>query len=42
MASVETKSMNSPDETRTPDKTTVRVVRMGDDMIARFEFQPGW
>ena len=36
------KSFNSPDETRTPDKTTVEVVRLAGATVARFTFQPGW
>ena len=42
MASIETKSMDSPDETRTPDKTTVNVVHLGDATVARLTVQPGW
>jgi hypothetical protein len=34
--------MDTPDETRTPDKTLVSVVRLGDATVARFTFQPGW
>lgn len=42
MAGVETRNFDSPDETRTPDKTKVDVVRLGDSTVARFTFQPGW
>jgi hypothetical protein len=42
MAGVEKKSWDSPDETRTPDKTKVEVVRLGSTTAARFTFQPGW
>jgi hypothetical protein len=42
MASIETKSMDSPDETRTPDKTSVNVVHLGDATVARLTVQPGW
>ncbi|MGI5131182.1 cupin domain-containing protein [Pseudonocardia sp. CA-107938] len=42
MASIETKSMDSPDETRTPDKTAVNVVHLGDASVARLTVQPGW
>lgn len=35
-------SFDSPDETRTPDKTKVEVVRIGATTAARFTFQPGW
>ena len=43
MAGVETRDFDSPDETRTPDKTKVDVVRMGSGTTAaRFTFEPGW
>jgi hypothetical protein len=39
---VETKSFDSPDETRTPDKTKVEVVKLGNTTAGRSTFQPGW
>jgi hypothetical protein len=42
MAGVSQKSFDTPDETRTPNKTKVDVVRMGGATVARFTFQPGW
>ena len=42
MASIETRSMDSPDETRTPDKTSMNVVHLGDATVARLTVQPGW
>ena len=42
MANVEARDFESPDETRTPDKTTVQVVRMGGATAARLTFEPGW
>ncbi len=39
---VEVRKFDSPDETRTPDKTRIDVVRMGDTTAARFAFEPGW
>jgi hypothetical protein len=36
------KSFDSPDERRTPDKTTVEVVDLGGAKAARTVFQPGW
>jgi quercetin dioxygenase-like cupin family protein len=36
------KSHNSPDETRTPAKTKVEVVNLGEYTIGRFNFEPGW
>jgi hypothetical protein len=42
MEMLSSKSFDSPDETRTPDKTKVEVVRLGDTTAARVTFQPGW
>lgn len=42
MASIETKSMDQPDESRTPEKTSVGVVHLGDATLGRFILQPGW
>ena len=42
VASVESKNMNTPDETRTPDKTTVSVVHLGPATVARLQVEPGW
>jgi len=42
MASMETKSMDRPDEARTPDKTNVSVVHLGGASVARLTLQPGW
>jgi quercetin dioxygenase-like cupin family protein len=42
MAGVEARGFDSPDETRTPDKTRVDLVRMGETTAARFTFEPGW
>src|SRR3954469_19319013 len=42
MAGVESRDFDSPDETRTPDKTQVDVVRMGGATVGRFAFEPGW
>ncbi|MDO8486052.1 MAG: hypothetical protein Q7S35_14010 [Candidatus Limnocylindrales bacterium] len=42
MAGFTTKSFDSPDETRTPPRTRVEVVRLGGDTAARFTFEPGW
>lgn len=42
VAKLETKSHDTPDEVRAPDKTRVEVVRLGDFTIGRFIFQPGW
>ena len=42
MAGVMKKSFDSPDETRTPAKTEVRVVDFGGLKAARITFEPGW
>jgi D-lyxose ketol-isomerase len=42
VADVGTRDFGSPDETRTPDKTQVDVVRIGATTAARFAFEPGW
>jgi hypothetical protein len=42
MASIERKSMEHPDESRAPEKTSISVVHLGDTTVARFELQPGW
>jgi hypothetical protein len=42
MAGVEARGFDSPDETRTPDKARVDVLRMGATTAARYTFQPGW
>jgi quercetin dioxygenase-like cupin family protein len=42
MTSINSKSFDDPDETRTPDKTKVDVVRLGDTEVGRFTFAPGW
>ena len=42
MAGVESRNFDSPDETRTPDKTRVDVVRIGGTTAGRFAFESGW
>lgn len=42
MSSIDVKSMDAPDETRTPDKTVLAVVQLGEAVIARMTLQPGW
>jgi hypothetical protein len=42
MAGVQSRNFDSPDETRTPEKTQVDVVRMGGVTVGRFAFEPGW
>jgi hypothetical protein len=42
MAGVQTRGFDAPDETRTPEKTRIDVVRIGATSVARFHLQPGW
>jgi hypothetical protein len=42
MPGVQARDFDSPDESRTPDKTKVDIVKMGSTTAARYTFQPGW
>jgi len=42
MAGLQVRAFHAPDETRTPDKTQVDVVKMGGTTAARLTLQPGW
>ena len=42
MQGVQSRDFDAPDETRTPDKTKVDLVRMGGTTVGRFSFEPGW
>jgi hypothetical protein len=42
MPSIENRNFTSPDETRSPDKTTVELVNLAGGQIGRYTFQPGW
>lgn len=42
MTGVEHRDFSAPDETRTPDKTTVELVNVAGGQIGRYTFQPGW
>ena len=39
---MEAKNFSNPDEVRTPPKTRVEVVKVGDSTIMRGTFEPGW
>jgi len=41
MAGLQVRAFDSPDETRTPDKTQVDVVKMGGNTAARLTLEPG-
>jgi hypothetical protein len=42
MPGISAGSFDRPDETRTPNRMLVEVVRLGDVTTARITFQPGW
>ena len=42
MPGVSSKSFETPDETLTPDKTKMDVLRLRVATVARITFQPGW
>ena len=42
MSSLEIKNMSKPDELRTLSKTKGEVVKVGDHVIMRSTFEPGW
>jgi hypothetical protein len=42
MAGVDARDFSAPDETRTPDKTKVDIVRMGGTTASRMSMEPGW
>jgi hypothetical protein len=42
MAGIASGSFDRPDETRTPGRTMIEVVKLGDHTAARITFQPGW
>jgi quercetin dioxygenase-like cupin family protein len=42
MSGISSKNFDRPDESRTPDKTRIDVVKLGDTEVGRFTFQPGW
>ena len=42
MASIESKSMDTPDETHTPDKAVVSVVDLGSATVKRLRAEPGF
>src|SRR5438093_864921 len=42
MAKMECKNFDTPDETRTVDKGSIEVVKLGDVTAMRARFEPGW
>ncbi|MGY1709166.1 cupin domain-containing protein [Geodermatophilus sp. SYSU D00758] len=42
MAGIESKNVDRPDESRTPEKTRMDVVQLGDATVGRITLQPGW
>ena len=42
MAGVQPLDFDSPEETRTPDKARINIVRVGPTTASRIVFEPGW
>ena len=42
MAGVESRNLDAPDETRTPDKALLQLLRLGGASVGRGTFEPGW
>jgi quercetin dioxygenase-like cupin family protein len=42
MSTMQTKSLNAPDETRTLPKTSIEVISFDDLSLMKLTFQPGW
>jgi hypothetical protein len=42
MSGVEANDFSAPDEVRSPNRTTVELVRIGGGEIGRYTFEPGW
>jgi hypothetical protein len=42
MAGIATGNFDKSDETRSPDKTTVDILKLGSTMAGRYTFEPGW
>ena len=42
MAGVEINDFSAPDEVRSPERTTVELVKLAGGEIGRYTFQPGW
>ena len=42
MPSLESRSFDQPDEVRSPQKTTVELVTVGETTVGRYTFEPGW
>jgi hypothetical protein len=42
MPGIETRDFTAPDETRTPDRTQVKLVGLAGGQIGQYTFEPGW
>jgi hypothetical protein len=42
MTGVEVRDFSTPDEVRSPERTTVELVKLAGGEIGRYTFQPGW
>jgi hypothetical protein len=42
MPGVERRDFNTPDDVRRPAKTTVELVNLGERVVGRYTYEPGW
>lgn len=42
MTGIETNDFSAPDEVRSPDRTTVEVIKIAGGEVGRYTFEPGW
>ena len=42
MPSIEMRDFSMPDETRSPERTTIHLVHLGGGEVGRYTFEPGW
>jgi hypothetical protein len=42
MAGVTSRNLDTPDETRAPDKSLIQIASLGSAKVGRATFQPGW
>lgn len=42
MPGIEMREFESPDETRTPERTRIELVGLAGGQVGRYTFQPGW
>ena len=42
MSGVEVNDFTTPDEVRTPARTTIEIAKIGNGEVGRYTFEPGW